>query len=116
MEARLPTLRRKEMQSNSLRLSLSNSCSTETAFQQDREAIKRRQKNDLEFEPVKRLIEIRDAVDQDIRELRQEHPKPSRFERQRIEQLEVERDRIQAEIMLIGKEGTINHNGQTITD
>lgn len=98
------------MQSNSLHQLLSNSCSTETTFQLDREAFTRRKKSEAEFEPVKRLIEIRDAIDQDIRELRQAYPKPNRYERQRIEQLEVERDRIQAEILHIGKEGTADND------
>ena len=90
------------MPSKSLRLLSSSSCSTGTQLQREREAFFRSQQSEKEYEPIRRLIELREAVDQDIRELRSEHPKPNQKMKQRIAQLIELRNQIQEEIHLIG--------------
>lgn len=71
----------------------------------DREDLLRLKKSEVEFEPVRRLIEIRDAVDQDIRELRIDYPNPSKRMQVRIDELVETRNRIQEEIQVISSEG-----------
>ncbi|MDK9699074.1 MAG: hypothetical protein OEM52_02840 [bacterium] len=90
---------------NSLRQSSSSSCSTAEQMRLDREDLLRLKKSEVEFEPVRRLIEIRDAVDQDIRELRIDYPNPSKRMQVRIDELVETRNRIQEEIQVISSEG-----------
>ena len=74
---------------NSMQLSqrLTRKRDSESNFAEALSDYERHKRAEEEFEPKKQLIIVRESIDQEIRELKAQYPKPSRSMRKMIDEL-----------------------------